>query len=66
MANLYQKDMKDIDDDGANDHDEAGDDGVDEKADGDDDEESLEKEKQFPQLEVRSHFELISIDCEKS
>ena len=53
MANLYQKDMKDIDDDGANDHDEAGDDGVDEKADGDDDEESLEKEKQFSQLEVR-------------
>ena len=45
--------MKDHDDDGTNDHDNAGDDGVDEKADGDDDEESLEKEKQFPQLEVR-------------
>ena len=49
-------------DDGANYHNEAGDD---EATDGDDGK-LLEKEKQFSQLEVRSHFELISIDCEKS
>ena len=45
--------MKDLDDDDANDHDEAGDDQV---SDGDYGEEALEKEKQFSQLEVRCHY----------